>query len=197
MLEASSIDAQSHLHKLPVKSGFRKLQSLQTDPLRPIHPGPRRRRFPPAKYTQEPPNHHKFTTYFVQKKAQFPVSTTHNSGAKPNRILQKPETHHNSPQKPNKCFIHRNVVGPLLLTFVSPERLPLLLFLLSSRSAAEESASPLASQPADRTLTQTPATPSRTEAMADEEARTQRCSRRSPHCQSPPVSRPAPHCDTR
>src|SRR3982075_1255830 len=63
---------------------------------------PKSCRFPPAKCTQKPPNHHKFTTYFVQKKAQFPVSTTQNSGAKPNRILQKPETHHNSPQKPNK-----------------------------------------------------------------------------------------------
>src|ERR1700722_17521941 len=27
--------------------------------------------------------------------------------------------HHNSPQKPNNCFIHKKVVGPRLLTFVS------------------------------------------------------------------------------
>jgi hypothetical protein len=81
---------------------------------------PKSCRFPPAKCTQKPPNHHKFTTYFVQKKAQFPVSTTQNFGSKTKQDPKKPETHHNSPQKPNKCFIHKNVVGPLLLTFVSP-----------------------------------------------------------------------------
>jgi hypothetical protein len=65
----------------------------------------------------------------VQKKAQFPDSTTQNSRTKPNRIPRKPETHHNSPQKPNKCFIHKKVVGPLLLTFASPES-PAVAFLV-------------------------------------------------------------------
>jgi hypothetical protein len=59
--------------------------------------------------------------YFVLKKARFRLVTTQNSKAKPNPNPQKPKTHHNSPQKPNNCFIHKKVVGPLLLTSVSPK----------------------------------------------------------------------------
>ena len=72
------------------------------------------------KSTQEPRLHHELSTYFVHEKVWFLLVNTQNSKAKPNPTLQKPKTHHNSPQKPNKRFIHKKVVGPLLLTFVFP-----------------------------------------------------------------------------
>jgi hypothetical protein len=34
------------------------------------------------------------------------------------------KTHHNSPQTPKTCFIHSEVVHPLLLTLPSPGRTP-------------------------------------------------------------------------
>jgi hypothetical protein len=38
----------------------------------------------------------------------------------PPKCLKLTTAHHNSPQNPNSRFIHRKVVGPPLLTFVSP-----------------------------------------------------------------------------
>jgi hypothetical protein len=45
-----------------------------------------------------------------------------NTADKPHQGQQKPETHHNSPQTPNICFIHSQVVHPQRLTFLAQKR---------------------------------------------------------------------------
>jgi hypothetical protein len=42
----------------------------------------------------------------------------------PSKNLKLTTTHHSSPQKPNNRFIHKKVVSPPLLTFVSPDSPP-------------------------------------------------------------------------
>jgi hypothetical protein len=65
--------------EVPLKSGLRKLQSLQTAPLRTFTPGLVGVVSHQQKSTQEPRLHHKLSIYFLLEKAQFPRVTTQNS----------------------------------------------------------------------------------------------------------------------